>query len=138
MAIVVILLAVALPTYTSSMRKSRRTDAFTALTAVQQAQERWRANNPTYAPQAVLTVASPNGLGLTATTANNYYTIAIQAGPTDTAYTVLATPVAGSTQASDGNCSQLSVRVAAGNIFYGSGAVGGNIDESQGNPCWSH
>ncbi|MBK9136243.1 MAG: prepilin-type N-terminal cleavage/methylation domain-containing protein [Betaproteobacteria bacterium] len=43
-----ILLAVALPSYQSSMRKSRRAEAFTALTSIQQGQERHRSIHPTF------------------------------------------------------------------------------------------
>ena len=47
-AIVALLLAVALPSFMDSVRKSRRSDAYFALNAVVQAQERFRANNANY------------------------------------------------------------------------------------------
>ena len=47
--VLALLAAVALPSFLDSLRKSRRAEAFTALSAVQQAQERWRSNNAAYA-----------------------------------------------------------------------------------------
>ena len=47
--VVAILTAIALPTFLDQIRKSRRSEAFTALAAAQQAQERWRGNNAAYA-----------------------------------------------------------------------------------------
>lgn len=136
-AILGIISAIALPTFFDAMRKSRRTDAFTALSAVQQAQERWRANSPTYTDRlTALPSASEPGLGLQATTANGYYTVAIDT-PTATSYNVVATAVSTRSQAQDGSCVRLRVRVDVGNITYGSAAATGAFDNSAGNRCWS-
>ena len=71
-AIIAIIAAVALPSYFDSIRKSRRSDAISEIARVQQAQERWRANN--VANNATLTGAG--GLGLqSATTSESYYTL---------------------------------------------------------------
>src|SRR5690242_15446663 len=43
-----ILMAIALPSYQNQIRKSRRADAVNAITAVQLAQEKYRASNTTY------------------------------------------------------------------------------------------
>jgi len=146
--VVAILAAIAIPSYLDSVRKSRRSDAHTALTAVQQAQERWRANNPWYATNGQLTLgvnASPAGLGinlgLNATTVNGYYTVVISSPtaslPSAAGYTVIATAVSDKSQANDGNCVQLQVRVAGGNIFFGSApADGTTFNESSDNRCW--
>ena len=47
-----------------------------------------------------------------------------------------ATAAAGTSQAGDGNCRLLRVRVDAGNIFYGAAAPAGVFDESDANRCW--
>ncbi len=136
-AVVGILTALAMPAFKAQLIKSRRADAYAALSAVQLAQERFRANQPAYA--SLLTAATtdnPPGLGLPASTANNFYTITLN-GVSATGYTALATAVAGSSQASDGNCVQLSVRLNVGTVYYGSAAAGGNIAEPAINPCWS-
>lgn len=136
-AILGIVSAIALPTFFDAMRKSRRTDAFTALSAVQQAQERWRANNPSYTDRlTALPSASEPGLGLPSTTTNGYYTVAIDT-PTATGYNVVATAVGTASQAQDGNCVRLRVQVAVGNITYGSAAATGGFDSGATNRCWS-
>lgn len=131
--VVGILLAVAFPSFMDSIRKNRRSDAFSALNAAQQAQERWRAGNPAYATAltslgwAAAEPASPGG----------YYTFGVVASSA-TGYTITASPVAGKSQASDGDCAYLRVRAAAGEIFYGSSSsAGGTFVESVSNRCWS-
>ena len=138
-AIIGVIAAVAFPSYQASIRKSRRAEAITALSTVQLAQERWRANNTTYttlltaAPTAV-----PPGLGLSASTPGGYYAITLALdGTGESGYTALATAVAGTSQAYDGDCAKLQVRTSAGNIFYGSAALAGAVTESTSNPCWS-
>jgi type IV pilus assembly protein PilE len=136
-ALIGILAALALPSFLDSIRKGRRSDAYAALSAVQQAQERWRSNKGEYT--TALTAAptdDPPGLNLSATSAKGYYTIAVDAAGA-TGYTVTATAVSGTTQASDGNCSRLRVRVDRGNIVYGSAGGGGSFDEAIGNRCWA-
>ncbi|MCM2347229.1 MAG: type IV pilin protein [Acidovorax soli] len=104
----------------SQVRKSRRSDAVQALAQVQQTQERWRANNPSYATTAtLLTTALPNGLGLTSTSSGGYYSISIStnaaAGCTPSnCYSATATAVSGKSQANDSNCSTLTVTVTNG------------------------
>ena len=115
-AIVGILASVAYPSYMNQVRKSRRSDAVAALARVQQAQERWRANNTTYASNAqvtALTTDTPPGLGLSATSDGGYYTLAVSSN-TATGYTLTATGVSGKSQASDTGCSPLTVTVTNG------------------------
>jgi len=141
-AVVGILMAIAYPSFMDQVRKSRRADAVTALTAVQQAQERWRANRPGFADNSQLT-AAPNpanpasaGLGMSAGTPNGYYTLRIDAS-SNAGYTATAEAVTGKSQASDGGCVQLRVRAADGTIFLGSAPAGGTtFNESSDNRCW--
>lgn len=137
--IVALLASIALPSFMDSIRKSRRSEAFAALSAVQQAQERWRGNHGSYASAMVNTAdaGSPaNGLGLLETTASGYYGVALS-GVSATGYTATATAVTGKSQAADGNCVRLSVRMNGGNIFYGSAAAAGDFDEGSDNRCWA-
>ncbi len=137
-AIMGIIAAIAYPSYRDSVRKSRRAEAFSALNAVQQAQERWRSNNPSYTATLANTAASgdpPNGLGLPATTAGGYYGISVS-GTSAAGYTALATAATGTSQADDGNCVRLRIRAAGGNLFYGSAAASGDFSEAADNPCW--
>lgn len=121
-AVVAILAAVALPNYFDSVRKSRRSDAITALNAIAQSQERWRANNATYSnvlTSAGLNVANPS---------SGYYTLAVT-GNTGTAYTATAT--AAGAQASDAKCTTLTLAMSAGTITYGSTGT------ATANRCWN-
>ena len=139
-AIAGVLATVAYPAFQDSIRKGRRSDATAGLTVVQQAQERWRANKPAYASDAQLSLgvnANPPGLGLASLTSGGYYNIAVSEDLA-AGYTATATAVAGKSQASDGNCAQLRVRVVGGNIIYGSASIGSSdFDESSGNRCWA-
>lgn len=138
LVIVGVLLSLAFPSLMGSIRKSRRAEAFTKLNAVQLAQERFRANSPTYAGNLTNDNAgSPPGLGLPATTADGRYAIAVDGAASDAAYAVSATPVVGSSQVDDGNCAQLRVRVVQGNIHYDAAPSGGSFDEALGRICWA-
>lgn len=103
-----VLAAVALPAFNESIRKSRRSEAVAAITSVQQAQERWRSNNSSYA-------ASVAALSLPTTSSGGYYTISVDSA-TATAYNVVATAVAGKSQAEDGACVRLRVRSNGGSL----------------------
>jgi type IV pilus assembly protein PilE len=135
--VVAVLAAIAYPSFLSAVRKSRRSDAMAALSALQQAQERFRNNNPTYAGPAQLvtaTNATPPGLGLSDSSPSGYYTIAIAAADAVT-YTLTATGVPGKTQADDGDCTNLGIDVNGGNIKYGSGS--GALTGTDTNRCWA-
>ena len=133
--IVAILAAIALPSFLDSVRKSRRSEAFAALSALQQAQERWRGSTAEYAADAQLTLAMnaiPRGLGIARTTLNGYYTLLLS-GVNASDYTATATGQGG--QANDGTCKILAVRVLGGNISYGSGVAA--ADWTDPGRCWA-
>lgn len=110
-AIVGILAAVAYPSYMSQVRKSRRSDAIQSLAAIQQAQERYRSNNPTYA-------ANLTTLTINSASSGGYYTLAVPksgaSAPTCSTYTASAVAVSGKSQASDTGCSTMSITVTNG------------------------
>jgi type IV pilus assembly protein PilE len=108
-AIVAILAAVAVPAYQSSVQKSRRSDAITALSGLQLAEEKYRASNPTY--------GTPAQVGVSGASSGGYYTIAATA-TSATGYTLTATPVAGKSQASDTSCPSMTLVQTGGNTTY--------------------
>lgn len=137
--VLALLAAVALPSFLDSLRKSRRAEAFAALSAVQQAQERWRSNNAAYSSNLTAApTATPPGLGLPSTTTGGLYTVALS-GTSATGYTVSAVAVTGKSQAADTACSTLAVRVAAAQITYAgcNGCSLGTGDFAATNVCWS-
>lgn len=136
-AILAVISAVAIPTYQGTVRKSRRAEASTALNAAMQAQERWRANNPGYC--TLLTAAAnadPPGLAQSANTPNRLYTLSMDADSVSaTGYTIVAQAVAGTSQASDGDCATLRIRMDRGNISYGSASAA--WDDTPSKRCWA-
>ena len=142
LAVIAILAAVAIPAFTDSVRKGRRSDAFTTLAVVQQAQERWRSNNGSYAAlENTATGGDPaNGLGISPATAAGYYTVSL-ADVNEIGYTAIAVAVADKSQASDSGCQVLATRMASGNLAYGSSSTvstlswtAANIDPQR---CWA-
>ena len=89
-AVVAILAAIALPAYKDQIRKSRRNDAKTALMDLALQQEKWRANNTTYAAIGSLDSTFD-------TTANIYYNFNVTVNSTY-AFTLTATPKVGTDQ----------------------------------------
>jgi len=133
MVIGAILVAVALPAFMGSIRKGRRSEAMTALTALQQEEERWRSNNQTYTAtlgSSGLRVTSPSSPG-------GYYTLAIS-GNSETGYTAVADGTA-SSQAGDGECAKLAVKVDRGAISYAAcrSCADSSLVFAATNTCWS-
>jgi len=102
-AIIGILAAISYPSYKNSVIKARRIDAMGALTGFQGAMERHYTESNSYlaagspntgAPTIYSTVSPVDG-------GSAYYNLTIQA-VTATTFTVRASPIAGSSQATDG------------------------------------
>lgn len=113
-AIIALLAAIAIPSYNSSVMKSRRSDATIALSTLQLAEEKYRASNATYGTLAQLQAA---GGGVSGTSSGGYYTITIPAN-TATGYTLTATPVAGKSQANDTSCAPITLTQAGETTTY--------------------
>ena len=107
--VIAILAAIALPAYQDYVRKARRSDAMDALLLIQNLQERYRANNPTYGTLAQI--------GAETTSLENFYNIAVVGTPNAVAYQVTATGVGD--QANDAvgatSCSPMTITVSAAN-----------------------
>jgi type IV pilus assembly protein PilE len=105
-----LLATIAMPAFFDSVRKGRRSEAFAALTQLQLAQERWRADNASYTTDLALLKAN-------ATTASGHYSVAVSAADA-TSYLLTATARGG--QAQDKACSTMAVRASNGALQYGS------------------
>lgn len=103
-AIIAIIAAIAIPSYTDYVRKGRRTEGMRVVQEIRMAEERWRADNPTYGTLA--DVGNP-GAG------NTYYTFAID-NITATTFTVTATAQGAQTDDNQGgvSCASLTVNQA--------------------------
>ncbi|MBA3597808.1 MAG: prepilin-type N-terminal cleavage/methylation domain-containing protein [Methylibium sp.] len=109
-----VLAAIAYPSYMDQARRGRRADAIVAMTQVQQAQERWRGSNSSYATSLTATPTdTPPGLGLPGESPRGYYGLNVS-GVSGTGYTLTATAAAGKGQSGDTGCTVLTIAVAAG------------------------
>ena len=107
LATVAILASIAAPSYRSHVLRTHRVEAKTALLNLAAAQERFYLANNTYATQAQLSTAPPNGLGLPATTGNGRYTIAIANGADAAGFSATAT--ATGAQTADAACARFTI-----------------------------
>jgi len=106
-----ILMAIAVPSYKNSIRKSRRTDAKTALLDLAGREERFNSTNGSYSAIASQLgyAAFPTAVG------SGYYTIAAPTvvvattATTVSSFSITATPVVGSDQAKDTACGSFIV-----------------------------
>lgn len=133
--IIGILAMIAVPAYNDSMRKSRRSDAMTALAAVQQAQERWRGSHSSYS-------TSFEELGVAGDSPSDYYALSLTAaGEGDdalaTGYIAIATAKAGTSQADDSQCAKMGVRMLGGNLGYGGGGGDATLSYAETHTCWA-
>jgi type IV pilus assembly protein PilE len=129
-AIIVIgvLAAVAFPSFLDSVKKGRRSEAYSAISAVQNAQERWRGNNALYA-------TTMTALSMPASTPGGYYQVTI-ASADAVSYEIKADGST-SSQASDGQCAKLAVRMQNGAITYSGCATCSSFTFAASHPCWA-
>lgn len=104
------LLSIAVPAYRSQIRKSRRTDAKTALLDLAAREERLFTTTNAYSttPSAIGYGATPDQFPVVV--GSGYYQVAAvaPAGP-PAAFTLVATPVAGQGQDQDTDCASFTV-----------------------------
>lgn len=90
-AVVGILAVIAYPSYVEQVRKSHRTDAKSTLTQIAQNLERQMSERGSYA-SATLKTDPKTDVYPSDTSEGGYYTLALNPKPTDTSFTVTATP----------------------------------------------
>ena len=113
-----ILLSIAVPSYTSQVRRSRRTEAKTAVLDLAGREERYLSTN------GAIYSTTPTDLGYggafpVLVGPDNYYTLTVCSPaancdpnanpPPAPSYYITATPVAGTSQAADAQCTSFSV-----------------------------
>ena len=119
-AIVAILASVALPTWNSQVQKSRRADARNTLILVRVEQEKYRADNGSYASSM-----SALGLGIYNSTSRDYYNVSIVSSSA-TAFVASAAPNANGGQSGD-SCGTFAINQSG---LDGSGEYASILD------CW--
>ena len=105
-AIVAILVAIAYPNYTDSVRRSNRSDGRAALMQAAQNLERYFTENNTYLG-ATIAEDPDTDIWATDTSTEGYFTLDFSVVPTATTYTLRATAVG--PQARDEDCAQLTL-----------------------------
>jgi len=117
-----ILLGIAIPSYMSQVRQSRRTEAKTAVLDLAGREERYFSTAVAYTTAAA-SLGYPNGLGAANPIGSGYYYLTVcspavgacAAGmnmtnvPPAPSFTIVAVPVAGQTQALDNQCQFFAV-----------------------------
>ena len=113
LVIVAVLAALAWPSFINAVNRSRRSAAMSALAEIMQAQERWRANQPSYK-------TSLTGLpGARTVSAGDHYDLSMVAGSVSaTGYQARADVRAGSAQSGDSDCQFLQVEMNGGQVGY--------------------
>ncbi len=91
-ALLAIIASIALPSYSAYVQQARRSDALAALLALQLAQEKYRANNSSYAADLAT-------LGAGASSAEGYYALAVASAAANS-FVITAAPQG--VQAGDG------------------------------------
>ncbi len=120
-AILGIIAAIAVPSYSSYITDARRLDAQVALRGEAQKMERCRTETFTYVDCDPSSSTSPDG----------YYTISYGT-PTANTYTLTATPVTGKSQANDSNCKTLIIDQTGKTT-----ATGGSVTTAKpAGDCW--
>ena len=141
--IATLLLSIAVPSYMSQIRQSRRTEAKTAILDLAGREERFLTTNPT---GYTITAASLGYAALPTAIGSGYYTLSVcvvatggaacapsaLAGP---AYTIIATPVVGQSQAKDTQCTAFAVDSAGQQ--YAADSTGAYTIAAQ-RYCWSN
>ena len=133
-AVGAILLSVALPRYSHALQKARRTEAIAALDALQQAQERWRADHPAYADASAWAQLGAGVTDANRVTTSGMYLLDIEAA---SAEGYVATASARLAQSGDDPCRLLRVtQVSFGATVYSSVDAAGRESTGVPNRCW--
>lgn len=106
--VVGILASIAVPSYRNYLLRAQRSDATAALLRIAAAQEKFYLQNNTYATNAQLATAPPNGLGIAATE-RGYYSLNVAAsasfpGDFTRGFQATATAATGGPQIRDSPC----------------------------------
>lgn len=122
-AIIGILASVALPSYQSYIRKSKRADARALLQAASITQEKYRLDHATFASTTteLSPTCPPSG---TCLSDQGHYSLATSTPAQGSSYTLTASAVSAS-QLADTNCTAITYSVSGSTITYG-----------PSNACW--
>jgi type IV pilus assembly protein PilE len=134
-----ILLAVAVPSYLSQVRQSRRTDARTAILDLAGREERYFSTNASTYTNVAASLGYP-GFGVANPVGSGYYYVTVcspACAPSAIAapsYTIIAQPVPGSSQVKDTACQAFAVDSTGAQFAE----AGGAYTAAAAAYCWSN
>jgi type IV pilus assembly protein PilE len=133
LAVLAILSTLAWPSYQQVLLRARRSDAHAALARLQQAQERYRGQQPVYAG----TLGS-GGLGLTTRSADGHYALDTRSDDTQPGAAYRVSASASGAQAADTPCRHLAIEVSGGLMQWRSGSSSALDNGPDANrQCWN-
>ena len=122
-AIIGVISAVAYPSYSSYLKKSARADAKVGMSKIADKQERFYLQNNTYTDSFAAA-----GLNTSNISDEGYYSFAIKSSDLVSGFTIVATAVAGKSQAKDTGCTTMTLS--------STGAKEPNGDPATEKDCW--
>jgi type IV pilus assembly protein PilE len=105
--IVAILASIAVPSYRSFVLRANRSDAKSALLAMQAAQEKFYLQNNVYTSK--IDTAPPEGLGMMTATTHGYYTLRVEVPDDGQTYKAFAEQTPEGGQEDDQKCGNYSI-----------------------------
>jgi type IV pilus assembly protein PilE len=130
LVVVVVLAAIAIPSWRTQLLRARRGDACAALLAVQNAQDRFFARHARYASGAQLITTPPAGLGLKDSSERGFYRLEVRSSADGLGYTATARVIPSEGQVGDSRCVEFRIDEHA--VRYATDSEG--VDRSQ--DCW--
>ena len=106
---VAVLAAIAIPTWRNHLLRVRRSDAMTALHAIQVEQDRFFGRDARYADADALARPPPAGLGLGTKSPHGYYALELVTDADGLGYRAVARALPPAGQAEDKRCVQMSI-----------------------------
>ncbi len=109
LVVVAVLTAVAVPLWRVHLLRVRRTEATTALIALQSAQDRYFGRHARYADAAQLARPAPEGLGLPVRSAHGYYDISLRTSDDGLGFLATARTARAAGQSDDTRCVEFTL-----------------------------
>ena len=109
LVVLVVLTAIAVPTWRTHTLRVRRTEAIEALTNLQAAQDHFFGRTARYATAGQLVLAPPAGLGLATRTARGAYRVELRTADDGLSYLASARVSDDSGQSADTRCVEFSI-----------------------------
>jgi type IV pilus assembly protein PilE len=107
--VLAVLAAIAVPLWRNHLLRVRRADAMLALMAIQAEQDRFFGRDARYARSDALSTKPPQGLGLSAKSAQGHYEIELRTDADGLGYRAIARALPRTGQSGDSRCVEMSI-----------------------------